>query len=113
MWVEVYYNLHKKCLSIRHKGKVIRHRKDVYLTGVVFRVQPAGRARVIREKRKNVHAFVCGWMHGAWSVPYDFQSKKVIYDPYKYETFVCSGDKEPIYNAGYVRIKGKEITAYV
>ncbi len=112
MWVEVYYNLHKKCLSIRHKGKVIKYKKDVCLTSAVFRVQPAGRARVIREKRKNVHAFVCGWMYGAPGIPYDFQSRKVIYDPYKYKTFVYCGDKKPIYNANYVRIKGKEITAY-
>ena len=58
--VQVYYNLHKKCLSIRYKGKVIEHAREVTLTDARFHVQPAGRARVLREKKKNVHAYVSG-----------------------------------------------------
>ena len=60
MRVQVYYNLHKRCLSIRHRGKVIKHAKSVILRDASFRVQPAGRERVLKQKRKNVHAYVAG-----------------------------------------------------
>jgi hypothetical protein len=55
MRVQVYYNLHKRCLSVRHRGKVIKHAKSVILRDASFRVQPAGRERVLKQKRKNVH----------------------------------------------------------
>lgn len=65
MKVAVYFNLHKKLWSIKalegpSKGKVIYHDDRVDLTNVEFKVQKSGRARVLREGRKNVHAFVIG-----------------------------------------------------
>ena len=63
MQVEIYRNLHKKCFSIRHNGKVIDYLYDdqeLHLIDVKFRVQPAGRERVRRENKKNVHAYVKG-----------------------------------------------------
>ena len=61
--VEVNRNLHKKCYSIRQKGKVVAYLGDtneLTLKDVKFAVQPAGRDRVRRENKKNVHAFVRG-----------------------------------------------------
>ena len=94
--VSVYYNLHRKCLSMRVKGVVVDHPHAVVLKNVKFRVQPAGRAKVLKEKRKNVHAFVCGqlvetygptipWGGGKKIFSTDFQ---VVYNPYKYKTFI-------------------------
>ena len=98
--VEVYRNLHKNCFSVRRKGKVIGYIEDsgihtrdveVYLTNVKFVVQPAGRRRVLKERRKNVHAFVRGTV-----TPFGgLQRKglrrkcrrKVTYNPYKMDTF--------------------------
>ena len=60
MKVEVYYNLHRHLFSIRHKGKVIGHRRYVSLSDVTFAVQPAGRKKVLETGQKNVHAFVRG-----------------------------------------------------
>jgi hypothetical protein len=65
MKVYVYYNLHKKCWSIKalsgsSKGRVVAHADAVELMDCEFRVSEAGRQRVIREKRKNVHAGVAG-----------------------------------------------------
>jgi len=51
--VQVYYNLHKKCLSVRYKGIVIAHTRQIVLTDAKFHVQPAGREKVLREKKKN------------------------------------------------------------
>mgnify|MGYP003641021033 FL=1 len=65
--LEIYYNLHKKCFSVRHKGLVVKHLLDteqLALSNVKFVVQPAGRAKVLREKKKNVHAFVRGEFEG-------------------------------------------------
>ena len=59
-----YYNLHSSCWSQRLRGKVESHVQAAELLGVEFRVQPAGRARVLREGRKNVHAFAAA-MHFA------------------------------------------------
>ena len=61
--VEVYFNLHKKKFSVvpltgSNKGRVSGHYDRIVLTNCSYRVQPAGRAKVLREKRKNVHAFI-------------------------------------------------------
>ena len=58
MSIEIYFNLHKKVFSIRNKGKVVEHATAVTVTYPKFIVQPAGRAKVLRDKVKNVHAFV-------------------------------------------------------
>ena len=60
--VEVYWNLHKKIWSVRHKGRVVGHMKTVDLYNVEWVVQPAGRRRVLQEGRKNVHAFARGYI---------------------------------------------------
>jgi len=60
--VQVYKNLHTGTFSVRQDGRVISHPNVVALRDVKFRVQPAGRAKVLREKRKNVHAYVSGYI---------------------------------------------------
>ena len=60
--VEVYFNLHKKCWSIRQAGKPVVHSDFVEIKQPQFVVQQGGNARVRREKRKNVHAFVRGYI---------------------------------------------------
>lgn len=61
----IYYNLHKKCWSVQEKipGRgwiVVDHASEILLEDVTFQVSEAGRQRVIRTKRKNVHAFGVG-----------------------------------------------------
>jgi hypothetical protein len=60
MKYDVYWNLHKDIWSMRHKGRVLNYQSVVVFNDAKFIVQPAGRARVIRERKKNVHAFVRG-----------------------------------------------------
>ena len=78
--VDVYWNLHKKCYSVRHKGKVIAHLNNVLLRDVEWIVQPAGRERVLREKRKNVHAFARGYYVQDFSMG---SGCYTTYNPYK------------------------------
>ena len=114
--VQVYYNLHKKCLSIRHKGKVIEHAQEVTLTDARFHVQQAGRERVLKQKRKNVHAYVSGKLKESFwfiqSPKYIWTAKqRVTYNPYKYKNFVDKETLEPVASAEVVHISGKRITA--
>jgi len=64
--VKVYYNLQKDCLSVvdTSTGKLYCHSHRVELKDARFHVNENGRQRVVREKRKNVHAYVVGtWVN--------------------------------------------------
>ena len=97
MKVFVYYNLHKKCFSIKalegeKKGRVVAHREYLDIIGVNFKVSENGRQRVIKERRKNVHAGVIGEWNDS-SIPrgtllHNLEGKEVTYNPYKYDSFV-------------------------
>lgn len=85
--VEVYRNLHKDCWSIRDaKSKlVLGYAKELALHDASFIVNEKGRQRVLKEKKKNVHAFVRGYIVFA-KVP--VTGTKVVYNPYKFKNFV-------------------------
>lgn len=114
MRVEVYYNLHKKLFSVRalegkDKGKVISHAHAIHLDKPKFVVQEGGRQRVIREKRKNVHAFVRGIII---ENPEDCSCLgmfEVTYSPYKYNSFVRKEDESPVFAGDYAMLDGKKI----
>ena len=58
--VKVYRNLHRKCYSVQQGGKVACHTSEIVLFDCKLKVSEAGRQRVLRERRKNVHAYVVG-----------------------------------------------------
>lgn len=111
MKVFVYRNLHKNCWSIKalegeNKGRVIYHAEDVTLTDCTFKVSKAGRERVLRERRKNVHAGVVGQLIKT-NVPLSHmpQMVSVTYNPYKYESFVRKyNDFMPVHTASWVHM---------
>ena len=94
-----YFNLHKRCWSIMYRGKVIKHFKNCRIAEATTKVREAGRLRVLKEKRKNVHAFLvsekCPEEITHDSVPYylEHMGLKVRYNPYKMKTFMVE-DKE-------------------
>lgn len=102
MKVFVYFNLHRKCWSIKalegpQKGLVVAHAKRVNVSNAIFKVSEAGRQRVLREKRKNVHAGIVGQWDGHCDAnpPTHWEhSVKVTYNPYKFHSFyeIESGD---------------------
>ena len=59
--VYVYFNLHRKCFSVRQGTRVVEHANRVCLKDVKYLVQPAGRKTVLKEKKKNVHAGLSGY----------------------------------------------------
>jgi len=86
--VEVYFNLHKKCFSVRDRKtrRVVAHTDSISLKNASFHVSEKGRDRVRAEKRKNVHAFVRGlYKELDWST--NSQWFKVKYNPYEYDRF--------------------------
>ena len=115
MRVFVYFNLHRKCFSIKalegdRKGRVVAHSTTVLLEGCKFKVSEAGRQRVLREKRKNVHAGVTGTWINADRVEscYEFLSmvgRQVTYNPYKYDSFVIKATEQTVDRADVVGMK--------
>lgn len=98
MRVAVYRNLRygrkaPPLYSIQHKGKVIDRRHRVLLSNAKFVVREGGRKRVLREGRKNVHAFVVGDLvdeRGIFGIDADSTKDfpmKVSYNPFKSECF--------------------------
>lgn len=83
--VYVYRNLNTGYFSVMHKGRVVGQFSHVFLKDVTLRVRPGGRAKVLQERRKNVHAFVIGVVVPESHPP---DGIKVRYNPYKNETFV-------------------------
>lgn len=109
--VRCYRNLHKDCYSIvsTKTGRVDRHQRHVVIANASFRVRPAGRERVLKTKRKNVHAFVCGLMlQTNFRFP-DFAPREAYYNPYKTKTFVDKETKKPIERAQLVVLLPKKI----
>ncbi len=125
MEVDIYYNLHKSCWSIRaregeHKGRVICHAQGAEVAWLEFVVQEAGRARVVKEGRKNVHAFVRGTLvsldqpefrHPVEdefprfdSVTERIETKQVSYNPYKHGSFYETETGVPIVEATYATL---------
>ena len=98
--VEVYFNLHKMCWSIRQSGASVIHADFVEIKEPQFVVQQGGNARVRREKRKNVHAFVRGYLTERVGI-FPKNQKLVTYNPYKHTSFVERGTDKPICNAEY------------
>lgn len=96
--VDIYWNLHKKCFSVKSRardsyGRVIAHAQNIGLTAVTFVVSEKGRQRVLREQRKNVHA--C--LRGTWTAAPLAGTAPITYDPYTNTTFMRSD--QPILQA--------------
>jgi hypothetical protein len=102
----VYRNITKQCWSVRDDGIVVAHLDCLVVRDAKFLVSEAGRRRVVREKRKNVHAGISGLViagqkdlsllsdvirHGA----------KVRYNPYQFKTFVLAESEEPVSKAAW------------
>ena len=125
--VFVYYNLHKHKWSVKDvkTGRVIGHHYDVSLYNAKFKVSEAGRTRVLKEKRKNVHAYIQGregwneeeqrWQHIGPDCTWIIDSVGITYNPYKNNTFIRTDTGEEVHKAKLVVFgcgkMGKEVRA--
>lgn len=100
---QIYRNLHQGLkFSIRERGRVIERLTDFVAYNVRFQVGEGGRQRVLRERRKNVHAFVTceEWLQEQINT----LGPVLTYNPYLAGTFMCEGS--PIYSAQKVAFTG-------
>lgn len=130
MKVFVYRNLNKKgfvyslkAVDGKYKGKVIGYSSSFGLHTAKMKVSEKGRQRVLKEKKKNVHAGIVG------EILYvnDYQprntkikvtnpafitadGKQITYNPYKYTSFVESDTEQPIVEARYVSFNHEKVT---
>tara|TARA_R100001244_G_scaffold129809_1_gene101481 strand:- start:91 stop:474 length:384 start_codon:yes stop_codon:yes gene_type:complete len=125
MRVDIYYNLHRKCFSVRSMElgrsyrKVIAHRDAVLMKDCSFVVSESGRQRVLRDRRKNVHTFVRGLLpeegdvRGIIKILQNHVDELVMvrYNPYVRGEFYELVSDKPITNARYIFADGKNITA--
>jgi len=101
--VKVYWNLHRHLYSVQQAGLVVGHTESVNLKRVSFKVSQAGRNRVLKEGRKNVHAFVIGTIDPAVKV----DNRKITYNPYKFSSFVDRETLAPVFSAKSVKMEGR------
>jgi len=94
-----YRNLHNDSFSIKNRGLVIQRPKKVLLINVEFKVSQKGRERVIREKRKNVHAVLVSEDYKLLDETindYLDYNIEIYYNPYKTKTFIVKNTGEEI-----------------
>lgn len=117
--VSAFFNLHTKEFSMqgnmyeqyektfytikpenKNRTLVLAHGNGIMLTGASFVVRESGRQRVLKEKRKNIHAFVKGNYQGSIMdiISTDFEQfvkenkiREAYYNPYTQD---CFTDKE-------------------
>lgn len=97
--VAIYKNLHNGLFSVKQGGLVVAHVASVTLTSVTLKVSEAGRQRVLRDKQKNVHAFVVGMIKDI-NKPCDQVGARLSYNPYKAAYFTwCDNGRKAIIGA--------------
>ena len=108
-----YFNLHKFVFSVRNqKTRLVEHHSNtVVLTDCKFKVSQKGREKVLREKRKNVHAGIEGRLCGFENTHDLADFTELTYNPYKYNSFVIKATGEPVNQAGLIVLKDKRIFA--
>jgi hypothetical protein len=120
--VRCYWNLHKRLWSIQDAKtrRIVGHADKLLLRDATFTTSEAGRMRVRKEGKKNVHAFACGTLEAAdWTDCRDRYAMHwndterantayasaawrlgvpVTYNPYQDDGFVClmEGHRLPI-----------------
>lgn len=116
----VYFNLHKHVFSCKNRKTGLVNR-DYYSTALKlsnceFKVSEAGRQRVLKEKRKNVHAGVVGNVVAIDITIEDLDNPlneltQLTYNPYKYDSFVVKETEQPVKSAEIVYLLNKRIYA--
>jgi len=85
-------------------GLVIDRSANVVISGARLKVSQAGRNRVLLERRKNVHAGICGVRikrapKGNWL--------RAQYNPYKNDTFILTDSGLVVTHARYAKLTPK------
>lgn len=104
----IYWNISRQLFSVRQDGIVIGYFTSALLRNATFKVNQKGRMQVRKEKRKNVHAFVCTteiFDVTKWDCALFDKQDTVTYNPYKHRTFVRVSNRKPIREAEWVYLR--------
>jgi hypothetical protein len=110
--IRIYRNLNNGTMSIqRHlirSWRVVGHVTHAVVRDVCLHLSESGRQRVIRDLRKNVHA----WGEGILVAPDCPEIDAPIdlaYNPYQDATFVERGTKRPILKCRYLVVRDNRV----
>lgn len=101
-----YRNLHTKTFSVLHKQKVIQHPTTAIAHDCEFVVSEKQRQKVLRTKRKNVHAKVACVNFTTENLNYNILGE-IRYNPYETEFFMFEGNF--IHKAKHVLLKDNRV----
>lgn len=113
--VRVYRNLHKNCLSIKQGGLVRCHADNVVLRDFKTIVNKKGRDKVRKEKVKNVHAYLEGFVihaQEAWKGLLDFSWGSMYYNPYETDKWTDEETGEFVDCGEFVDVDPESVLAF-
>ena len=91
--VKIYKNLHNGLFSVMQNGLVVAHIESFKMSNPSFKVNEKARLKVIKEGKKNVHAFIIGTLDNVNCINADKDFylqclyKRLSYNPYNYNCF--------------------------
>jgi len=99
--VRVFRNWKHDCYSIMQDGRLKASARQLRLCEVEFRVRQSGRLRMLRNRRKNVHAYAIGRLLDFVHPEEDrnlegMGGRGVYYNPYEFSTFVDGETRFPV-----------------
>jgi hypothetical protein len=107
--VRVFRNLKYDCYTVMQRGRVVASARGVVLRDVELLVRESGRQRMIRERKRNVHAyavgFLAGWIHADDEQPIEpYAGRAAFYDPYRFDTFVDVETLTPLARVSWLQL---------
>ena len=102
--VRVFRNWKRGCYNIMQNGRLLASAKQVRLSGVEFLVRESGRARMLQQGRRNIHAYAIGrlvdYTHPSDTHDLDrITGRSIFYDPYRFASFVDGDTEAPVTSA--------------
>lgn len=95
--VKIYKNLHNGLFSVMQDNLVVAHIECFEMLSVVFKVNESGRQRILKEQKKNVHAFIIGILSSVNNHKAKHQNDcGITYNPYKYDCFVWMDNERKV-----------------
>jgi hypothetical protein len=115
-YYKIYRNLHKNCFSVlkydkEKKGyRLYTYIDEAIISQVKTKVSESGRKRVLKEKSKNVHAFIYAKSFsplppGTLRLIPQAYPDELYYNPYTTEQFINKTSGEPILSCSSVMLK--------
>jgi len=112
---DLHVNLNTGGLSVLgtkkpYYGKVVKHCDTARVYNPTLRVRQGGNARAVKEKRRNVHAFVRGVADTAANVEAELKSSRyrvIRYNPFMHDYFFDAENEKKVIGGEIAVLKGK------